>query len=114
MRGVYILYDKHHRAFYGGIAGKGKSNARARISHHLRERMLGGRIRWFSVYDINKGVMKEIETLLLHALGGKHVLRWNKHMGRFLKTAKKLSWRKTTRSEAARKAWATRRRNGNA
>ncbi|MDE1853273.1 MAG: GIY-YIG nuclease family protein [Thaumarchaeota archaeon] len=114
MRGVYILYDNHHRAFYCGIAGKGKSNARARIRHHLKERYLGAKIHTFSVYDINKGVMRQIETLILHALGAKHWRRWNRHLGRFLKTARKVSWQKTSRSEAARRAWVTRRRNGNA
>jgi hypothetical protein len=109
MRGVYILYDKHHRAFCCGIAGKGKSNAKARIRHHLRERYMGAKISSFSVFDINRGVMKQVETLILHALGARHWRRWNKHLGRFLKTAKKVSWSQTNRSEAAKRAWATRR-----
>ena len=111
MRGAYILYDKRHRAFYCGIAGKGRSNAKSRISQHRRERVLGAKIRTFSVYDIDRGLMRQIETLMLHALGGKHVLRWNKHMGRFFKFARRITWKKTNRSEAAKKAWDTRRRN---
>jgi branched-subunit amino acid aminotransferase/4-amino-4-deoxychorismate lyase len=79
----------------------------------MRERNLGARIRTFSVYDIDRGLMRQIETLILHALGGKHVLRWNKHMGRFFKTAKEVRSPKPNRSDAAKRAWKTRRKNSN-
>lgn len=111
MRGVYVLYDRRHHAFYCGIAGKGRSNARSRIRHHLRERYLGAKIRYFSVYDVNRGLMRQVETLILHALGRKQVLRWNTHKGRFLKTAKKIRLKRTSRSDAAKKAWRTRKKN---
>ncbi|MDG6973946.1 MAG: hypothetical protein JRM95_03845 [Nitrososphaerota archaeon] len=57
--------------------------------------------------------MRQVETLILHALGARHWRRWNKHLGRFLKTARKRGWVKTDRSKAAKRAWSTRRRNGN-
>lgn len=89
MRGIYMLYDKHCLPLYCGRAGKGRATAWGRISTHKGQRYLGKKVRYFSVYDVDRGYMHQMETFLLRALG--HTLRWNWNKGKFLKGARKVA-----------------------
>jgi len=88
MRGIYILYDRHYVPLYCGRSGKGAITINTRIAQHRSEPYYGGKIRYFSVYDLDRGYMRQMETFLLHALG--HLLRWNRNKGRFSRAARRI------------------------
>jgi hypothetical protein len=85
MRGIYILYDRHYTPLYCGRAGKGAVTVQSRIYQHKSAPYYGSRIRYFSVYDVDRGYMQQIETLFLRALV--HKFRWNTNRGKFRRTA---------------------------
>ena len=60
----------------------------SRINTHKGQKYLGKKIRYFSVYDVDRGYMQKMETLLLRALG--HILKWNANKGRFQSGAHKV------------------------
>ena len=88
MRGIYILYDNRYVPLYCGRAGKGEATVGSRIYTHKGQKYLGRKIRYFSVYDVDRGYMQKMETLLLRALG--HILKWNANKGRFQSGAHKV------------------------
>lgn len=87
MRGVYILFGKGYQPLYVGISGRGYATVKRRIRQHKSD--FGARLRYFSAYDVDIGYMKQIETLILHALG--ELLPRNINWGLFPKGARCLN-----------------------
>ena len=88
MRGIYVLYDSESVPLYCGRAGKGEATVGNRINTHKGQPYLGKKIQYFSVYDVDRGYMQQMETFLLRALGNR--LRWNANQGKFLSGARKI------------------------
>lgn len=84
MRGVYVLYDRHHQPLHCGESGKGRQTIPQRIYIKSREKYKGAKVLFFSAYDVDIGIKHQLETLLLHAFA--NVLPHDTNRGRWPKT----------------------------